>query len=147
MSTRMKVYAGILVQDGDKVLLVKHTDDYSYSIPGGKVLWGEFIKDTALREFKEETMLNAEITSLLGVFQRKVDEDEVDYLRFLFIGKLKSIKKRKYLDETIEKVEWIKIDDILNKSVLVRSDQVINEIKRLKNGVVYPLEILDTYSW
>ena len=52
---------GIVVFDGDKVLLVFHNLGH-YGIPKGHVEKGEIEEETAIREVKEETNCDAKIT-------------------------------------------------------------------------------------
>ena len=53
---------GIVVFDGDKVLLIKHNGGHT-SFPKGHVEEGETYEETALRETKEETGIEAKIIS------------------------------------------------------------------------------------
>ena len=58
----MKKYAGIIVRCNNKVLLCKRNAEGSlpgfWSCPGGKMETGETAKETAIREFMEETDLS-----------------------------------------------------------------------------------------
>ena len=59
---KLKRFAGILVKCGDKVLLCKRSPENSapnmWSVPGGGVEYGEKPKETAIREFYEETNID-----------------------------------------------------------------------------------------
>jgi ADP-ribose pyrophosphatase YjhB (NUDIX family) len=58
-----------VVTDGEgRILLILRTDNGYWSIPGGGVQPGETIKDTAVREVKEETGIDCEVTGLIGIY-------------------------------------------------------------------------------
>ncbi|WP_432486903.1 NUDIX hydrolase [Kineococcus sp. SYSU DK018] len=57
----------VVLQDG-KVLMHRRSDTDRWSIPGGGMEPGESIKDTAVREAREETGYDIEIDRLVGVF-------------------------------------------------------------------------------
>lgn len=63
------------VQDeAGRVLLIRRTDSGRYSIPGGGQEIGETISRTVVREVKEETGIDVEVTGLIGVY---TDPDHV----------------------------------------------------------------------
>ena len=63
------VGAGILVLDEQKrLLLLKRSDNQCWAFPGGSLEPGELVEDTARRETFEETNLEINEISLLGVF-------------------------------------------------------------------------------
>lgn len=62
--------AGIVCFRDDAVLLVRRGAPPlagRWSIPGGRIEWGERAADAALREFKEETNCTAELIGLIDV--------------------------------------------------------------------------------
>lgn len=65
----VRVGVGVIVLDiRGWILLEKRSDCGLWGLPGGKIEQGESVKEAALREVKEETGLNIEITKLLGVY-------------------------------------------------------------------------------
>lgn len=67
------VGVGAVVIEADRVILVKRANPPlkgEWSIPGGVLEVGEMLRDTAMREAREETGLLVEPSSLLGVYDR-----------------------------------------------------------------------------
>ncbi len=96
------VGVGVLIGDGEKILLIKRGSEPSkglWSIPGGLVELGEKTTEAARREAKEETGLDVEIERLLDVIDNVIKDDEgrvlyhyiiVDYLGHLVAGELRT---------------------------------------------------------
>ena len=61
---------GVVCLKGDQVLLIKRGTAPrlgQWSLPGGRIEWGEAVDVAALRELKEETGVDAELTGLVDV--------------------------------------------------------------------------------
>lgn len=71
MTERAPVAAvGIVCVRNDEVLLIrrgKPPREGEWSLPGGRIEWGERARDAALRELREETGVEAEIVALVDV--------------------------------------------------------------------------------
>jgi ADP-ribose pyrophosphatase YjhB (NUDIX family) len=59
---------GIVVNDDGAILLIRRTDNGNLALPGGGMDLGESITHAAVREVKEETGLDVEITGLVGIY-------------------------------------------------------------------------------
>lgn len=70
-SPRVPVPAvGVVCFRGEDVLLIrrgKPPREGEWSLPGGRIEWGERAEDAALRELKEETACDARIVGLIDV--------------------------------------------------------------------------------
>jgi 8-oxo-dGTP diphosphatase len=73
---------GVVCLRGDDVLLVRRgmpPMEDRWSVPGGRIEWGERAADAALRELKEETSCKAELVGLVdvvdAVFTRRGEHD------------------------------------------------------------------------
>jgi ADP-ribose pyrophosphatase YjhB (NUDIX family) len=58
-----------IIEDG-KILLTKREDFEVWCLPGGGVEDGESVAEAGVREAKEETGVDVELTSLVGVYSR-----------------------------------------------------------------------------
>ena len=67
-TTRITLGIGVLVFHENKVLLEKREDCGLWCWPGGRMVAGEDVQATALRELKEETNIDATIQGLLGIY-------------------------------------------------------------------------------
>ena len=81
------VGVGVLISEEDRYLIIKRAvepDKGLWSIPGGMVEIGERASDAAVREAKEETGLDVEITDLLDVVEKIIKEED-GLIRFHFV--------------------------------------------------------------
>jgi 8-oxo-dGTP diphosphatase len=83
------VGVGAIIIEGDRVVLVKRGHAPlagEWSIPGGVLEVGETLRQAAVREVLEETTLEIEPISLLGVYDRVLrDADERTLYHYVLI--------------------------------------------------------------
>jgi ADP-ribose pyrophosphatase YjhB (NUDIX family) len=60
----------VAVIDDNKILLTKREDFEVWCLPGGGVEDGESLAEAGIREAREETGIDVELTSLVGVYSR-----------------------------------------------------------------------------
>jgi ADP-ribose pyrophosphatase YjhB (NUDIX family) len=58
----------VITDEQDRIALIRRRDNDLWALPGGGMELGESIIDTAVREVKEETGLDVEVTGLIGVY-------------------------------------------------------------------------------
>ncbi len=62
-----------LLDDEGRILLVRRADDDTWCLPCGWVEPNEAPEETAVRETREETGLEVQVTRLIGVYTRRAD--------------------------------------------------------------------------
>ena len=131
----------VLVSNNNKVLLIRHEEGAThrsgvYGIPGGRPEAGEELKDTAVREFKEETGLTVQKEDLIEYPNNQFSADIAKkdgttkhytmtvFRAHKFAGELKAT------EETTP--EWINQEDL---------DQ-LNLLPNVKTAVLEALKVL-----
>jgi 8-oxo-dGTP diphosphatase len=92
MSNAIQIRVCLAVVASDKLLLVPHyrTDAgaVQWVVPGGKVEFGESLQEAAVREFFEETGLQAEVTGLLHVSEVIIPDRPYHSITISFSGRV-----------------------------------------------------------
>lgn len=117
----------IIVEDNRAVLIKRLNNPYKdhWAIPGGFVEYGEKVEDAALREAKEETGLDIELTKLIGVYSDPNRDPRghtvtVAYLAKPTGGILKS-------DSDAKDAKFISIDDIRNMQLAFDHNKIFKD--------------------
>lgn len=83
----------IVIDDSERVLLVRHVEGNQWTTPGGMIEPLEVPADAAVRETWEETGLHVELTRLLGVFggplyrARYSNGDQIAFISTVFLAR------------------------------------------------------------
>lgn len=142
----MKVIVGGIIEKDGKVLMVQEKQKRCYgkwNLPAGHLDPNETIIQGAVREMKEETGCDVEVTGI-AVLANRVMEDDI-FIEIIFTTKL--VKEEIKIDpEEILDVKWLEINKILNNM-----DEDLRDIKFIKqpiqnmiDGKVASLEIINT---
>lgn len=60
--------AALAVDDQGRILLQRRADSGNWSLPGGTMELGETLGDAVVRETREETGLDVELTGIVGIY-------------------------------------------------------------------------------
>jgi ADP-ribose pyrophosphatase YjhB (NUDIX family) len=58
----------VVTNDAGQILLIQRTDNDNWALPGGAVDIGESLPQAAIRETREETGIDCQITGLSGIY-------------------------------------------------------------------------------
>lgn len=126
-----------IIMDGKILLLKRDNAPYTgyWGFPGGKIKFGENIKEAAAREAREETGLDCEFEALRGIASEIIKPQNRNYECkhfMLFVCQLKP--KQLQLTQSIEgEVQWFelsKLPDKVNPSDLAMLKEFIVENQR-----------------
>jgi ADP-ribose pyrophosphatase YjhB (NUDIX family) len=68
-ATRIVLSADVAVEnDAGEILLIRRSDNDNWALPGGAMEVGESLTEAAVRETREETGIEVEITGLVGIY-------------------------------------------------------------------------------
>jgi len=143
------------VINNNKILLIKRVKPpylNFWSMPGGKVDFGEHPEQAALREIKEETGLDCEFQELKGMASEIVHNNQEKVAHFmLYVCKLKPLHTN--IQTTKEgNLKWFdlsKLDNIniipsdismINKFILKDNKTILHKIKINENNGEYKVE-------
>jgi ADP-ribose pyrophosphatase YjhB (NUDIX family) len=60
--------SAVIVDERGRILLQRRADSGNWALPGGAMEMGESLTDSVIRETKEETGLDIEVTGLVGTY-------------------------------------------------------------------------------
>jgi len=87
MNGKIIICADVIARYGDKIVIVERLNSFSgLALPGGKQEHGEFLSETAAREFREETGLALAIGGVLGTFADDGRDPRGRYVSTVFTG-------------------------------------------------------------
>jgi len=112
-----------------------------YNQPAGHLDEDESLINAAIRETREETGWDVEITSLVGIY-RFIGNNGVTYMRHVFAATPIKHHPEQTLDDGIIEAVWMNYNDILSNIDLARSPMVKSALDDHLKGEAYPLSLL-----
>lgn len=103
------IVVNVAVIHENKILLTQREDFETWVLPSGGVENGESLAQAGIRETKEETGLDVELTRLIGVYSR-LSNMAPSYI-VLFAGRPVGGEIKCQEGETID-VKWFEFDDL-----------------------------------
>ncbi len=58
----------VVVNEAGDILMIRRTDNDNWAVPGGAIDLGESVAQAAIRETREESGIECEITGLVGIY-------------------------------------------------------------------------------
>lgn len=110
------VYALIQNEEGN-VLLVHNTDGGGWSLPGGKVEYGETLVEALKREVREETGLFVEVNDIVSVNEGKSTQMNVHTLFFMFKAEVQDYTTDIQMKDEISTLGWFSIPEADEKLI------------------------------
>ncbi|GAA4096562.1 NUDIX domain-containing protein [Actinomadura miaoliensis] len=102
----------VVENDKGEILMIRRTDNDNWALPGGAIDLGESVSQAAVRETKEETGIDVEITGLVGIYSdpkhviHYTSNDEVrQEFSIVLIGRV--IEGRPTTSSESSEVKWI----------------------------------------
>lgn len=133
---RPVIGVGAVVWKGDEILLVRRATppmEGEWSIPGGKLEYGERSRDAALREIREETGVEAEILGLIDTVDAVIrhDDNRIDrhYVLIDFAARYRSGEIRAGGDAA--DARWVPASDVNDFVVWSETRRIILQSRRI----------------
>lgn len=122
----------IILDENDDIVLIKRKNNpyqNHWAIPGGFVEIGESVEESCVREAKEETSLDVEIVSLVGVYSRPNRDPRGHTVTIVFLTKPVSGELR--ADTDAKEVKKVNISDIKDIDLAFDHNEIMDDAIKL----------------
>ena len=88
------VAADVIIEVGDQIVFIERKHNpLGWAFPGGFVEYGETVEQAAVREMREETELEVELCTLLGVYSRPDRDPRGQTITVVYVGRASGLPK------------------------------------------------------
>lgn len=147
--------AGVVINSEGEWLVVKKT--YSglkgvWSLPAGFVKFGETADEAVVREVKEETGLDCEVTGLIGLRTGVIRQEISDNMAIFYCQPLDEHQTFNIQEKEISEVKWLTVEELVHggeASVMLR-EMASHELKNhqlIKNEGINPGDVFEYSSY
>ncbi len=135
---------GTVVVRNKQYLMVEEIADGERVInqPAGHVEQGETLAEAALRETREETGWQVQLTGVLGLALYTSPTNGITYHRTTFLAEPQGHDADRPLDTGIVRASWFSREELAANSARMRSPLVLDAIDQYLAGNIYPLDII-----
>jgi len=135
--------ATVVARDG-KLLMVEEFASQRLVLnqPAGHLEPDESLFEAALRETREETGWDVELTGFIGAYQWKAEESGRHYLRFAFAAEPLRHDAERKLDDGIQRALWLTPAELQQETHRHRSPLVWRAVADFLAGRRNPLSLL-----
>lgn len=112
MTPQPRMAVGAVIVEDDALLMIRRANEPGagrWSLPGGRVDWGETLAHAVVREVLEETGVECVIGELLGWVERITEE--FHYVIFDFVAQPLSFEDPVAGDDALE-VAWVPLNEV-----------------------------------
>lgn len=141
----MDVTVAAIIEGSDGRLLMveeKTSAGVQISQSSGHVGAGESLLGAVIREALEESAYDIRVQHLLGIYQWRNPQKNLDCLRIAFSCQVIGHHPVRVVDKNIVKVLWMTPDEIKVTTARHRSPMVLQAVEDCLAGKHYPLEII-----
>src|SRR5450830_25525 len=139
--------AAIVEIDGKFLLVEEDTaDGIRLNQPAGHLEDGETLLQAVVREAQEESAYTVQPEALLGIYQWRLVEKDITYMRFAFIASIIAHDAKQKLDAGIIRAIWMDAGEIKANRHRLRSPQVLQCVEDYLAGQRFPLGVITHIS-
>lgn len=144
----MHIIVSVCIQEEGKFLIVQEGIPKAYglwNLPGGHLDDEEDLLEGAMREAKEETGLDIEITGIMSIQRNMIHG--LNHVRIIFNAKRIGGEIAFDKDEILD-VKWVTPEDAekMDKATLREYELFLDHVEDVKNYRNYPLEMIKTFK-
>lgn len=146
---KVKVICGALVVDGNSFLAVQEAKEYckgKWNIPAGHAEIDEDLFTSTIREVKEETNIDIDLTGLLGIYQHKSSTgNNIVKVVFIAIAKNHDIM---FPENEILNAKWMEFDEFRSlPSIKIRTGDLRTMISDYQSREPFTLKAIKTLGF
>ena len=108
---------GAIVLEKGELLLVKRDREPArgrWSLPGGRLEWGESLREGCAREVKEETGVEIEVEGLAGIAERILPDDDGEVVYHFVIHDFWAAPRSRETipGDDVSEVRWVAVGEL-----------------------------------